>query len=113
MKVEKLSPAPIKQAKFSWSHNKAVPDKPGCYVISTYNDDVLYVGLATKSIRSRMGNHLDTPEKRKESALGVPFWFYYIERPSVEVESIERGWMNQAILEDGAMPTLNKVYSPT
>jgi excinuclease UvrABC nuclease subunit len=89
-----------------------VPDKPGCYALVTYHGDVLYVGLATGSIRSRMGNHLDTEAKRKGTELGVPFWFYYLVRTAVEVASVERGWMNQAILADGEMPPLNKVYSP-
>jgi hypothetical protein len=112
MKVSRLSPAPTQQTKFAWSDHKAVPNQPGCYVLATYDNDVLYVGLATKSIRSRMGNHLDTPKKRGGADLGVPFWFYYIERPANEVSPIERGWMNQSILDDGKMPPLNVVYSP-
>lgn len=112
MKIERLSPAPDQQAKFSWSHHITVPDQPGCYALVTYDNDVLYVGLATKSIRNRMGAHLDTPAKRTGNHLGVPFWIYYIMRPASEVRPIERGWMNQAILEDGDIPSLNKVYSP-
>jgi hypothetical protein len=59
-----------------------------------------------------MGAHLDTAAKRSGGPLGVPFWFYYIMRDASEVGPIERGWMNQAILEDGGMPPLNRVYSP-
>jgi hypothetical protein len=70
------------------------------------------VGLAADSIRGRMRRHLDTPEKRKASPAGAPFWFYYVLRSAAEVGPIERGWMNQAIMEDGAIPLLNKVYSP-
>ena len=112
MRVEQLTPAPDQKTRFAWSHHVTVPDQPGCYVIVTYNGDVLYVGLATVSIRSRMGNHLDTEAKRAGTNLGVPFWFYYIVHTNSPVAPIERGWMNQAILEDGEMPPLNKVYSP-
>lgn len=112
MRVERLSPAPDNQTQFAWSHHVTVPDQAGCYALATYNGDVLYVGLATASIRSRMGSHLDSPAKRKGCDLGVPFWFYYILRTDTEVGPIERGWMNQAILEDGEMPPLNQVYSP-
>lgn len=112
MKVDTLSPLPDNRTQFAWSHHVVVPDEPGCYAIVTYNGDVLYVGLATKSIRARMGSHLDTPEKRKVYSNGAPFWFYYLVRTSKEVNAIERGWMNQAILEDGDMPPLNRVYSP-
>ncbi len=112
MKVKQLSPAPDQQTKFAWSHHIAVSDEPGCYALVTFSGDVLYVGLATTSIRSRMWSHLDTEAKRKGTDLGVPFWFYYIVRPSSEVNAIERGWMNQATLEDGQRPPLNRIDSP-
>ena len=112
MKVERLVPAPNQKTQFAWSHHVTVPNEPGCYVLATYHDDVLYVGLATASIQNRMGAHLDTPSKRKGDLAGVPFWFHYLVRPAIEVRPIERGWMNQAILEDGDMPPLNRVYSP-
>jgi hypothetical protein len=112
MKVERLVPAPDRQTRFAWSHHVTVPNEPGCYALVTYHGDVLYVGLATASIRNRMASHLDTQAKRDGSRLGVPFWFYYLVRPGLEVGSVERGWMNLAILEDGTMPPLNRVYSP-
>ena len=59
-----------------------------------------------------MGCHLDTEAKRKGTDLGVPFWFDYLIVDPTKVAAIERGWMNQAILEDGESPALNKVYSP-
>ncbi|HET6324023.1 MAG TPA: hypothetical protein VFG04_04940 [Planctomycetaceae bacterium] len=112
MNVDRLRPAPGERTEFAWSRHAAVPDQSGCYALVTYGGNVLYLGLATKSIRDRMGVHLDTPAKRKGCDLGAPFWFYYVVRPANEVARIERGWMNQAILEDGAMPPLNQVYSP-
>lgn len=112
MRVGRLTPTPDQKTRFAWSHHVTVPDQPGCYALATYSGDVLYVGLATVSIQSRMGNHLDSEAKRDGTHLGVPFWFYYIVRTDTPVASIERGWMNQAVLEDGEMPPLNKVYSP-
>jgi hypothetical protein len=111
MKVERLVPAPDQQTRFAWSHHVTVPNEPGCYALVTYHGDVLYVGLAT-NIRNRMGTHLDTPSKREGRGPGVPFWFYYIVRPPLGIGPVERGWMNQAILEDGEMPPLNRIYSP-
>lgn len=112
MRVERLSPAADQHTRFAWSHHVAVPNQPGCYALVTYGGDVLYVGLAKTSLQNRMGSHLDTPSKRNGSYLGAPFWFYYLLRPATEVHPIERGWMNQAILDDGEMPPLNQVYSP-
>jgi hypothetical protein len=107
-----LLPLPDQRTQFAWSHCILVPDEAGCYALVTYSGEVLYVGLATDSVRDRMHAHLDTPEKRVPGVHGVPFWFYYLLRTTTEVHAIERGWMNQAILENGDMPSLNKVYSP-
>jgi hypothetical protein len=112
MRVERLLPAPGEKTRFAWSHHITVPDLAGCYALVTFHGDILYVGLATASIRSRMGDHLDTAAKRVGTDLGVPFWFYYLVQTDKPVAPIERGWMNQAILEDGEMPPLNRVYSP-
>ena len=112
MHVDKLRPLPQERTEFAWSRHQGVPDHSGSYALVTYSGEVLYLGLATRSIRDRMAAHLDTPEKRKPDGWRAPFWFYYVVRPAVDVASIERGWMNQAILEDGTMPVLNKVYSP-
>lgn len=112
MRVEQLLPSPDVRTQFAWSHHVTVPEQPGCYALVTFGGDVLYVGLATVSIRGRMGSHLDTRDKRKGCQQGVPFWFYYIVRPVAEVAAIERGWMNQSILDDGKIPPLNKVHSP-
>lgn len=112
MKVERLSPPAEHRTQFAWSHHATVPEQPGCYALVTHGGDVLYVGLATTSIRSRVESHLDTPEKRKGAEIGTPFWVHYVVRPAAEVGRIERGWMNTAILEDGDIPPLNRVYSP-
>lgn len=112
MKVDRLRPLPYQKTQFAWSHHVTVPAQPGCYALVTYSGDVLYVGQATASIRDRMGVHLNTPEKRTPSAQGVAYWFHYILCPAVEVSPVERGWLNQAILEDGDRPVLNKIGSP-
>jgi hypothetical protein len=112
MQANGLVPKPDQRTRFAWSHHVSVPDEPGCYALVTYSGHVIYVGLATTSIRSRMGSHLETEEKRKGTSLGVPFWFDYLLRDPANVAAIERGWMNQSILVDGEIPPLNKVYSP-
>jgi hypothetical protein len=60
-----------------------------------------------------MGMHLDTEKKRATGPLGAAYWFYYVLSDSKQVGLIERGWMNQAILDTGARPPLNKIDSPT
>lgn len=112
MKLDRLCPLPNQRTQFAWSHYVTVPEQPGCYALVTYSGDILYVGLATASVRDRMGVHLETREKRTPSAQGAAYWLYYVLCTPAEVGKIERGWMNQAILEDGDIPALNKIYSP-
>jgi len=111
--VEQLSPSPKSRIQFAWSHFQQVPNKSGCYVLATFSGDVMYVGQATSSIRDRFCAHLDTPEKRALGPIGAAYWFYYFLCDSNRVSSIERGWMNHAILETGKRPLLNKADAPT
>lgn len=112
MKVASLQPAVEERVEFLWSQHRLVPNEPGCYVIATFDLTVLYVGLATKSIQSRMASHLDSNSKRKGSAGKPPYWFYFLKINSNSVHVVERGWMNESILRDGARPPLNLVDSP-
>lgn len=112
MNVQCLIPYPTNRLLFAWSQQPHIPALPGCYVLATFSGEVLYVGLASVSIRDRMAKHLDTGEKRAIGPLGAAYWFYYHLCSSEKVASIERGWMNTSILETGARPPLNKIDSP-
>lgn len=87
-----------------------MPETSGCYVLSTFSGVVLYVGLAT-SLRRRFCDHLDDPTKTTETPLGRATLFHWLERP--DIERVERTWMNIHLTAEGALPLLNKVYSPT
>jgi excinuclease UvrABC nuclease subunit len=63
---------PYKQP-FRLSHQRFVPAKPGCYVLTTFTDLVLYVGLAV-DLRRRVGEHLDSPDKTEVARLGRAIW---------------------------------------
>lgn len=110
--VYALLPLPEIREYFAWSHHERVPANSGCYVLTTFTGDVVYVGLATKSIRDRMGIHLQTPEKRAVGPLGAAYWFHYLLCDPNRVAYVEQGWMNQTILKTGSRPVLNKVDSP-
>jgi len=112
MKIEHLSPLPTTREVFAWSHYPRVPAKPGCYVLTNFSGDVLYVGQATVSVCDRMGDHLDSNEKRAVGRSGAPYWFYYIVLAPAKIGPVERGWINQSILETGSRPPLNKIDSP-
>jgi len=112
MLITSLRPSALESREFLWSRNVEVPAEPGCYALVAFDKTVLYVGLASNNLRERMGAHLDDPIKRKGWLGKLPYWFYYVTLPSAEVGFVERGWINQSILENGAPPPLNKVHSP-
>ncbi len=87
-----------------------VPDESGCYVLATFDEDVLYVGLATNLSR-RMGQHLDSPEKVNATSLGRAVWFFWVRCD--ELNKVERTWMNMYAQHHGTFPVLNKIYSAT
>ncbi|EIM72617.1 hypothetical protein A33O_18244 [Nitratireductor aquibiodomus RA22] len=110
MKVGDLSPRPAAKEPFRRSQMRFVTEKSGCYVLATFDEDMLYVGLA-KNLRRRFGQHLDTPEKVTATANGRAVWFFWLE--CADLEKVERTWLNSHALAHGAWPILNKVYSPT
>lgn len=109
MKVEALVPVPLGRIRFRRNQQKFAPEQAGCYVLTTFTHDVLYVGLAT-NLRRRMGEHLDTPEKCTTTSLGRAIWFHWVE--AKEIQKIERTWMNIHIENEGKLPILNAVFSP-
>lgn len=110
MNIIELIPQPLHYEPFNRSREKFVPEKPGCYVLTTASKTVLYVGL-TNNLRRRMNNHLDDLRKISETKEGRAVLFYWIE--TLETNKIERTWMNIHLLHEGCLPVLNGKYSPT
>jgi hypothetical protein len=110
MNVEELVPQPTHCETFKRSRERFIPEKPGCYVLTTFSKSVLYVGL-TNNLRKRMNDHLDSPTKTGETKLGRAVLFFWIE--SADTNKIERTWMNIHIQCEGSLPELNSMYSPT
>src|SRR3954447_4514429 len=69
MNIENLMPLPKHRESFKRSRCRFVPAGSGCYVLTTFLGVVLYVGLAT-SLRERMNQHLDDPQKTRETSKG-------------------------------------------
>jgi hypothetical protein len=112
MQVDDLKPQPQCTIRFLWSSLDYAPQAAGCYVLATFDKKVLYVGLASSDIRSRMRSHLQDPNKIASPGIGMPFWFFFIEAPSQSVNSIERGWLHECLLADGQWPVFNEADSP-
>jgi len=109
MTIDKLSPLPSARENFKRSCVKFVSEKSGCYVLTTFGGVVLYIGQAI-NIRSRMVDHLDDPEKTKETPLGRALFFYWLEMDNIG--KVERTWLNIHVEHEGRYPLLNKMFSP-
>ncbi len=110
MKVSELTPYPAHTETFKRSRQRFIPAESGCYVLTTFLGDVLYIGLSN-NLRRRMGEHLDNPDKTNETALGRAVLFHWSEGKNMN--QIERTWMNIHIQSEGVLPILNSIYSPT
>jgi hypothetical protein len=110
MNINSLVPQPTHCEPFKRYRERFVPEKSGCYVLTTLAKTVLYVGLAD-NLRRRMNNHLDDPTKTGDTKFGRATFFYWIE--SADINKIERTWMNIHLQQEGELPVLNKIYSPT
>lgn len=111
MNIKELIPVPTTKVSFKLSTFKSLPKLGGCYVLSTYDDFILYIGLSS-NLYSRFQQHLENPEKTKPTTNGKAIWFYYILCEKHKLEQLERTWLNQFVLKHGVLPILNKIESP-
>jgi len=110
MNVDKLVPLPVKFETFKRDRLRFIPDVPGCYALTTFGRTVLYIGL-TNNLRNRINAHLDNPAKTSETTYGRAVTVFWME--SADVNKIERTWMNIHLEQEGSLPVLNGIYSPT
>jgi len=101
----------LNRASFDYSELNKIPDESGCYILTTYRGCILYIGQSG-NIAKRVKQHLDGGEKREETPSGVAFWVYYELCPRVDMNSLEGGWINSYILNEGNLPYFNEKQSP-
>jgi len=111
MKVTELAPQPVEKVQFKLSSFKYVPQDNGCYILTTFDNRILYIGLAA-NLNSRFKQHLENPEKTNPTTDGKAIWFYYTTFDSKNLPKLERTWLNQFSNNHGRLPILNKVNSP-
>jgi len=111
MNIEQLLPKPDNKVPFKFSYFKNVPKNSGGYVLTTFENDILYIGLS-ENLFNRFQQHIDNVEKTKVTNNGKAVWFYYYEYDSNNLPKLERTWINQFISIHGELPILNKISSP-
>jgi hypothetical protein len=110
MNISVLVPQPSACEPFKRRRERFVPEKPGCYVLTTFLKVILYIGL-TDNLRRRMNQHLDSFHKTGPTKLGRAILFHWLETP--DTHKVERTWMNIHMQNEGSLPVLNGRYSPT
>jgi hypothetical protein len=110
MKIAQLLPMPKQFETFRRDRLRYIPQVGGCYALTTFSHDVLYVGLAI-DLQRRMSEHLDTPLKRAPTRHGRAIFFFWLQ--TADLNRVERTWMNTYLQAEGRLPPLNKMYSPT
>jgi len=111
MTVKELIPTPKDKVHFQLASYKFIPKKSGCYILTTFDNDILYIGLST-NLYDRFQQHLCDSEKTKHTKDGKAFWFYYMEYDLKKLQQLERTWINHFKAMHGRFPILNKVNSP-
>lgn len=111
MKICELTPKPLNKVQFKLYSFKSVPLENGCYVLATFDDDILYIGLAS-NLNNRFKQHIDNPEKTNPTSEGKAIWFYFTTFDPKNLPKLERTWLNQFSNNHGRLPILNKLNSP-
>lgn len=112
MKVSILRPKCSNEMEFSEASVLDIPMLPGCYVLSNWPKDILYIGQA-KSLRSRIYSHLADIAKTSMTAMGRVFWVHYALCDELLLSRLERGWIQQHENREGKLPILNKIHPPS
>lgn len=111
MNLKFLNPQIENCIEFNYSKAKYVPIFCGCYVLSNFNNDILYIGK-TNNLQQRFKQHLENFEKVKLTKIGRAYWFSYKKCTDEHgLAKLERGWLNNYELEEASLPLLNKIHA--
>ena len=111
MKIAELIPLPEDRVHFKLASFRSIPKETGCYLLTTFDNDILYIGLSN-NLFDRFQKHLDSPDKRNPTKEGRAIWFYFTIYDPKNLPKLERTWLNQFTSKHGIRPILNKIDSP-
>lgn len=111
MNVANLHQPPQEKVLFQLSVYLQVPPASGCYVLTSSEGRILYIGQS-KNLQRRFEEHLDDPAKTQPTPQGRAVWFYWLLHKDLHLNSLERGWLNEHAAIEGNWPILNDAPPP-
>lgn len=111
MKVDKLQLPPQEKVPFQLSAYLQVPEDSGCYVLTSFEGHILYIGQS-KNLRRRFEQHLDKRDKTQITPQGRAVWFHWLLHKELHLNALERGWLNEHAAAEGDLPVLNDASPP-
>lgn len=111
MNVANLHPPPQEKVLFQLSVYRQVPEDSGCYVLTSSEGRILYIGQS-KNLRRRFEEHLDKPAKTQATPQGRAVWFHWLLYEELRLNALERGWLNEHASVEGVLPILNDASPP-
>lgn len=111
MKIQDLGDKNLVRVEFSKMKIPLVPKESGIYVLTSYFDAILYIGLS-KNLQRRMIEHLNNGEKLQHTPFGKAYWFFSKTCIERDLRPSERGWILQFQLQEGKLPYFNRIEAP-
>ena len=111
MKSSCLFPRPTERVVFRAYYCHLVPRCAGCYAITSFDDDILYIGKSI-DLKRRFLEHINSSKNNTKVSICGLIWFYYYVADMKCISDIEKSWMKQHTEAHGQLPTLNILYAP-
>ena len=111
MNLLQLHPPAEKTIPFTYPAVAGLVGIAGCYLLTNAGGDILYIGQAL-SLGTRLRQHLDNGKHRQPTMWGLASLASFSSVEPKHLSRLERGWIGQCELIDGALPPLNRVRGP-
>ena len=93
MMVRELTPSAHYRERFSPRTLAKLSTMSGVYVLSTFFQDILYIG-SSRNLKQRVAQHLESTKYEHKSPKGRIYWFDYSFCQTTKCFYMERGWLN-------------------
>ena len=108
MRVAELNANFADRVPFRHSESFRVPERAGCYVLSSIYGAVLYVGQSV-NLHRRIEQHLADDRMTSLTPLGLASWFCWQLVDDSELRPLETQLLFRFKAAEGELPPLNRV----